>query len=106
MKVHNALKRLMLPISSRNTYNIKRACKPISISAFDVSAVAESIITTSTALERTNISQILTADSSVSNCDTKSTFDLPPLLTSNKKYYIEVRTISASIINRTFTSNN
>jgi hypothetical protein len=48
----------------------------------------------------------LTADSSVSNCDTKSTFDLPPLLTSNKKYYIEVRTISASIINRTFTSNN
>ena len=73
MKIHSVFERLMLPVSLRNACDIKRACRPMcespmspSISAFGVNAATESTITTSTALERTNMSQISSACSPVS----------------------------------------
>src|SRR5690606_787477 len=77
MKTTRVLERLMLPVSLRSAWLIRRACRPgswspisPSISALGVSAATESTTTTSTAFERTSMSAISSACSPVSGWET------------------------------------
>ena len=85
MKITMQLLRLMLPVSLRSAWLIRRACRPgswspisPSISALGVSAATESITTMSTALERTSMSAISSACSPVSGCETSRSSMLTP----------------------------
>ena len=78
--------RLSVPASLRSACDISRACRPTcespispSISAFGVSAATESIATTASAPERTSSSQISSACSPVSGCETSSSSMLTPM---------------------------
>ncbi len=78
--------RLSVPASLRSAWPIRRACRPTwespispSISAFGVSAATESIATTASAPERTSSSQISSACSPVSGCETSSSSMLTPM---------------------------
>src|SRR6266852_676828 len=77
MKTTEQLERLMAPASLRSAWLMRRACRPMcgspispSISALGTSAATESTTTTSTAPERTRISQISSPCSPVSGWDT------------------------------------
>ena len=73
MKMQVEFVLLMMPVSLRSAWLIRRACRPTkespispSISAFGTSAATESMTTTSIAPERTSASQISSACSPVS----------------------------------------
>ena len=73
------------PVNLRNAWLIRRACKPMwlspispSISARGISAATESMTTMFTALDRTNISQISSACSPVSGCETRISSKFTP----------------------------
>ena len=87
MKMTMAFERLMLPVSLRSAWVMRRACRPTcaspispSISAFGVSAATESMTMMSTAPERTSMSVISSACSPVSGCETSSSSTLTPSL--------------------------
>ena len=87
MKISTALERDRLPVSLRNAWLIRRACRPTcwspispSISARGTSAATESITMMSTAPERTSMSAISSACSPVSGCDTSNSSTLTPSL--------------------------
>ena len=78
VKITSVLEFLMLPVILRSAWLISRACRPTwespmspSISALGVSAATESTTTTSTAPERTIMSQISKPCSPVSGWDTR-----------------------------------
>ena len=79
MKMQVEFVLLMMPVSLRSAWLIRRACRPTnespispSISAFGTSAATESMTTTSIAPERTSASQISSACSPVSGWETYS----------------------------------
>ncbi len=85
MKITRVLERLMLAVSLRSAWLIRRACRPTwespispSISAFGTSAATESITTTSMALERTSMSAISSACSPVSGWETSRSSTFTP----------------------------
>ncbi|MNC85170.1 hypothetical protein D3C83_07550 [compost metagenome] len=87
MKITSVLVRLMLPVSLRSAWLIRRACRPIcgspispSISALGTSAATESITTTSTELERTSMSAISSACSPLSGWEIRSESTSTPSL--------------------------
>ena len=100
MKMTKVLVRLMLPVSLRKAWLIKRACKPMcespispSISARGVRAATESTTTMSTEPERTNMSTISKACSPVSGWEINKSGTLTPNLAA----YCGSKACSASI---------
>ena len=100
MKITNVFVRLILPVSLRKAWLIKRACKPMwlspispSISARGVSAATESTTTISTEPERTSMSTISKACSPVSGCEINKSGTFTPNLAA----YCGSNACSASI---------
>ncbi|MCY1489596.1 hypothetical protein D9M68_233250 [compost metagenome] len=87
MKITRQLAFLILPVTLRSAWDIRRACRPTwespispSISAFGTSAATESTMITSTALERTSMSVISSACSPVSGWETSRSSTRTPSL--------------------------
>ena len=87
MKITIVFDLLIEAVSLRSAWLISRACRPGSASpispsssAFGTSAATESITSTSTAPERTSVSQISSACSPVSGCEISSSSMLTPSL--------------------------
>jgi hypothetical protein len=85
MKMTIVLVFLIVPVSLRSAWLIKRACRPgsespisPSISALGVRAATESMTTRSTEPERTSASTISSACSPVSGCEISSSWRLTP----------------------------
>ena len=85
MKMTTQRERPIAPVSLRSAWLISRAWRPTwlspmspSISAFGTSAATESTTTTSTAPLRTSVSQISSACSPVSGCETSNSSTLTP----------------------------
>ena len=86
MKMHTVLDLFKLAVSLRSACDIKRACRPTwvspmspSISARGVSAATESMTSTSSALDRINMSAISRACSPVSGCEINSSSTSTPM---------------------------
>ena len=89
MKMTRVFERLMLAVSLRNAWLIRRAWSPTcespispSSSAFGVSAATESMTTTSTAPERTTMSAISSACSPVSGWETSNSSTSTPIFSA------------------------
>ena len=101
--------RAMPPVNLRSAWLISRACRPMcespmspSISAFGTSAATESMTTTSTAPERTRISQISSACSPVSGCEissaSTSTPELSRVVRVQRMLRVDVRRDAAGLL--------
>ncbi len=85
MKTQVVLALARMAVSLRSAWLISRACMPIvampispSSSALGTSAATESMTITSSALERASVSQIVSASSPLSGCDTSKSSRFTP----------------------------